>query len=64
MILQFTSTRSTDNIRLYQNNGYTIIAHKDINDELRFVYVEKLSADFQVSCAQLCVCCSCCCSIR
>ena len=37
----FTSTRSTDNIRLYQKNGYTVFDHKAINDELTFVYMEK-----------------------
>ncbi|EWM53018.1 GNAT family N-acetyltransferase [Ruminococcus flavefaciens] len=37
----FTSTRSLDNIRLYQKLGYTIFARKAVNDELEFVYMEK-----------------------
>ena len=37
----FTSTRSIDNIRLYQKLGYTIFARKSVNDELEFVYMEK-----------------------
>ena len=37
----FTSTRSLDNIRLYQKLGYTIYARKAVNDELEFVYMEK-----------------------
>ena len=37
----FTSTRSLDNIRLYQKQGYTIFARKVVNDELEFVYMEK-----------------------
>ena len=38
----FTSTRSLDNIRLYQKLGYNIFAHKSINEELEFVYMEKI----------------------
>lgn len=38
----FTSTRSKDNIRLYQNLGYKIFDIKAINDELEFVYMEKV----------------------
>lgn len=38
----FTSTRSLDNIRLYQKLGYKIFAHKSINEEFEFVYMEKL----------------------
>ncbi|MBP5362075.1 MAG: GNAT family N-acetyltransferase [Ruminococcus sp.] len=38
----FTSTRSLDNIRLYQKLGYKIFDHKSINEELEFVYMEKL----------------------
>lgn len=38
----FTSTRSIDNIRLYQKLGYTVFARKAVNDELEFVYMEKL----------------------
>lgn len=37
----FTSTRSVDNIRLYQKLGYTTFAQKAVNDELKFVYMEK-----------------------
>lgn len=37
----FTSTRSVDNIRLYQKMGYTIFNRKAVNDELVFVYMEK-----------------------
>ncbi len=41
----FTSTRSLDNIRLYQKLGYAIFARKVINDELEFVYMEKNGKD-------------------
>ena len=41
----FTSTRSLDNIRLYQKLGYAIFARKVINDELEFVYMEKNGND-------------------
>ena len=37
----FTSTRSIDNISLYQKCGYKIFDNKVINDELEFVYLEK-----------------------
>ena len=37
----FKSTRSLDNICLYQKLGYTIFARKAVNDELEFVYMEK-----------------------
>ncbi len=37
----FTSTRSINNIRLYQKLGYTTFAQKAVNDELEFVYMEK-----------------------
>ena len=37
----FTSTRSLDNIRLYQKLGYSIFARKSVNNELEFVYMEK-----------------------
>lgn len=37
----FTSTRSTDNIRLYQKMGYREFARKAVNEELIFVYMEK-----------------------
>ena len=38
----FTSTRSKDNIRLYQSLGYKIFDSKAINGELQFVYMEKV----------------------
>lgn len=37
----FTSTRSKDNIRLYQKSGYKIFKHKAVDDELQFVFLEK-----------------------
>lgn len=37
----FTSTRSEDNIRLYQKMGYTIFDHMAVSEELVFVYMEK-----------------------
>lgn len=37
----FTSTRSKDNIRLYQKAGYTIFDQKPINEDIVFVYLEK-----------------------
>ena len=37
----FTSTRSTDNIRLYEKLGYRIFTEKVVNDELIFVFMEK-----------------------
>lgn len=38
----FTSTRSKDNIRLYQSLGYKIFDITAVDDELRFVYMEKV----------------------
>ena len=38
----FTSTRSKDNIRLYQSLRYKIFDSKTINYELQFVYMEKV----------------------
>lgn len=38
----FTSTRSKDNIHLYQSLGYKIFDRKAINDDLEFVYMEKV----------------------
>ena len=38
----FTSTRSVDNIRLYEKMGYVIFDRKEVNEELVFVYMEKL----------------------
>ena len=37
----FTSTRSRDNIRLYESLGYQPFDQRDIDDELSFVYLEK-----------------------
>ena len=37
----FTSTRSTDNIRLYEKMGYAIFDRKPVDNELVFVYMEK-----------------------
>ena len=38
----FTSTRSADNIRLYEKNGYRIFSCKPVSSELEFVYMEKV----------------------
>lgn len=38
----FTSTRSTDNIRLYTRLGYRIFDSRVIDDELEFVFMEKV----------------------
>lgn len=37
----FTSTRSIDNIRLYQKSGYKVFKDEAVNDELQFVFLEK-----------------------
>lgn len=37
----FTSTKSVDNIRLYEKMGYRIFKNKAVDDELVFVYMEK-----------------------
>ncbi|MCR5462645.1 MAG: GNAT family N-acetyltransferase [bacterium] len=37
----FTSTRSIENINMYQELGYKIFKYKKIDDELEFVYLEK-----------------------
>lgn len=37
----FTSTRSKDNIRLYESAGYRSFSQKAVDDELIFVYMEK-----------------------
>lgn len=37
----FTSTRSKDNIRLYEAVGYVQFDQKAVDDELVFVYMEK-----------------------
>jgi len=38
----FTSSRSSKNIALYERLGYKIFNEKQITDELRFVYLEKI----------------------
>lgn len=38
----FTSTRSKDNIRLYESAGYKQFDQKAVDDELVFVYMEKV----------------------
>ena len=38
----FTSTRSEKNIALYKKLGYTIFDEKQVTEELRFVYMEKV----------------------
>ncbi|MGN1392779.1 MAG: GNAT family N-acetyltransferase [Succinivibrionaceae bacterium] len=38
----FTSTKSTDNIRLYTKLGYKIFDKKEISKELSFVYLDKI----------------------
>jgi ribosomal protein S18 acetylase RimI-like enzyme len=38
----FTSTRSVDNIRLYEANGYKQFKQEAVTDELIFVYMEKM----------------------
>ena len=38
----FTSTRSIDNIRLYQRMGYRVFGHRRVDDKLEFVYLEKI----------------------
>ena len=39
---RFTSTQSARNIALYQRCGYRIFTEKQVNDQLRFVYLEKV----------------------
>ncbi|MBD5137414.1 MAG: GNAT family N-acetyltransferase [Lachnospiraceae bacterium] len=38
----FTSTRSEKNIALYKKLGYKIFDNKQVTEELRFVYMEKV----------------------
>ena len=38
----FTSTRSEKNIALYKKLGYKIFGEKQVTEELRFVYMEKV----------------------
>lgn len=37
----FTSTKSVDNIRLYQKMGYVIFDQKEVSDGLVFIYMQK-----------------------
>lgn len=39
----FTSSRSHGNIRLYERLGYRIFDEKKLTEELKFIYLEKLS---------------------
>lgn len=39
----FTSSKSKKNIELYEKSGYRIFSEKQITDELKFVYLEKLT---------------------
>lgn len=38
----FTSTRSDKNIRMYERLGYKAFKEKSVNEELKFIYFEKL----------------------
>ena len=38
----FTSTRSIDNIRLYKKMGYQEFDRRRVDDQLEFVYMEKI----------------------
>ena len=40
----FTSAKSEKNIRLYERQGYCRFAEKQVNPELRFVYLEKVNS--------------------
>lgn len=42
IIGSFTSTRSINNIRLYQRMGYQVFDHRRLDDKLEFVYLEKV----------------------
>ena len=39
----FTSTRSIDNIRLYERAGYRVFDRRAVNAELVFVFMEKIA---------------------
>lgn len=39
----FTSSKSIKNIELYERSGYKIFREKQITDELKFIYLEKLA---------------------
>lgn len=40
----FTSAKSEKNIRLYERQGYCRFAEKQVNPELRFIYLEKVNS--------------------
>ena len=40
----FTSAKSEKNLRLYERQGYRRFAEKQVNPELRFIYLEKMNA--------------------
>ena len=46
----FTSTRSTDNIRLYKRMGYREFKQEHITEELVFVYMQKFPVYLSESC--------------
>ncbi len=37
----FTSTKSIDNIKLYERLGYKVFKEEEVTEELQFVYLEK-----------------------
>ncbi|MEE1219356.1 MAG: GNAT family N-acetyltransferase [Ruminococcus sp.] len=39
----FTSTKSINNIKLYQKMGYKIFKEESVTDELKFVYLQKVN---------------------
>ena len=39
----FTSSKSKKNIELYEKLGYKIFSEKQVTDELKFVYLEKMT---------------------
>ena len=39
----FTSSKSKKNIELYEKLGYKIFSERQVTDELKFVYLEKLT---------------------
>ncbi len=41
----FTSTKSIQNIRLYERMGYQIFKQETVSEELQFVYLEKTRND-------------------
>ena len=45
----FTSDKSSGNIRLYEKIGYRIFKHKDISEDLRFVFLEKTKRQITIN---------------